>query len=164
MERRDKINYYLDIAQTVTERGTCLRRNFGCIIVKNDEIISTGYTGAPRGRKNCIDLNFCFREKMEVPRGQMYEKCRSVHAEMNAIISASRRDMLGADMFIVGKNYKDGQLVSNANSCSICKRLIINAGVERVYIRDSQNEYRIIDIRYWIENDDSLIEDISLGY
>lgn len=164
MNRRDKVNYYLDIAQSVIERGTCLRRNFGCIIVKNDEIISTGYTGAPRGRKNCIDLNYCYREKMEVPRGQMYEKCRSVHAEMNAIISAARRDMIGADMYIVGKNYKDGALVPSANSCSICKRLIINAGIARVYIRDDMENYRIVDTEDWITNDDSLIEDISLGY
>ncbi len=164
MERKDKINYYLDIAQTVTERGTCLRRNFGCIIVKNDEIISTGYTGAPRGRKNCIDLQFCYREKMGVPRGQMYEKCRSVHAEMNAIISASRRDMLGAEMFIVGKSYLDKELVADANSCSICKRLIINAGIEKVYIRDDASTYRVICTEEWIKNDDSLIEDLSLGY
>lgn len=164
MKRRDKINYYLDIAQTVTERGTCLRRNFGCIIVKNDEIISTGYSGAPRGRKNCIDLNFCYREKIQVPRGQMYEKCRSVHAEMNAIISASRRDMIGSDMFIVGKNYGDQEIVPSANSCSICKRMIINAGIQKVYIRDNMEDYRIINTDDWIENDDSLIEDISMGY
>ena len=90
MDRRDKINYYLDIAQTVLNRGTCRRRNYGSIIVKNDEIISTGYTGAPRGRKNCIDLGYCYREAMNIPRGQMYETCRSVHSEMNAIISAER--------------------------------------------------------------------------
>ncbi len=164
MVRRDKINYYLDIAQTITERGTCLRRNYGCIIVKNDEIISTGYTGAPRGRKNCTDLNYCYRERLAVPRGQMYEKCRSVHAEMNAIISASRRDMLGADMYIVGVNHSDKTIVQNAGSCSICKRLIINAGIERVYIRDDENNYRIVEVSEWIENDDSLIEDITMGY
>lgn len=163
-KRRDKINYYLDIAQTITERGTCLRRNYGCIIVKNDEIISTGYTGAPRGRKNCTDLNYCYREKMAVPRGQMYEKCRSVHAEMNAIISASRRDTLGADLYIVGKNYEDGEIVKNANSCSICKRIIINAGISKVYIRDDINNYRVIDVDEWIINDDSLIEDMDMGY
>ncbi len=164
MVRRDKINYYLDIAQTITERGTCLRRNYGCIIVKNDEIISTGYTGAPRGRKNCTDLNYCYRERLAVPRGQMYEKCRSVHAEMNAIISASRRDMLGADMYIVGVNHSDKTIVQNASSCSICKRLIIYAGIERVYIRDDENNYRIVEVSEWIENDDSLIEDITMGY
>ena len=91
MERISKENYYLDIAETVLERATCLRRVYGAIIVKNDEIISTGYNGAPRGRRNCVDMGFCTREAMQVPRGQRYELCRSVHAEANAIISASRR-------------------------------------------------------------------------
>ena len=96
MGRISKENYYLDIAETVLERATCLRRVYGAIIVKNDEIISTGYNGAPRGRKNCVDMGFCTREAMQVPRGQRYELCRSVHAEANAIISASRRDMWAA--------------------------------------------------------------------
>ena len=96
MERRDKINYYLDIAEAVTGRGTCLRRNFGAVIVKNDTIISTGYVGAPRGRANCNELHYCTREKLQVPRGERYELCRSVHAEQNAIINASRSEMLGA--------------------------------------------------------------------
>lgn len=164
MLRREKNNYYLDIAESVSGRGTCLRRNYGCIIVKNDEIIATGYTGAPRGRKNCSDLGFCYREKVKIPRGQMYEKCRSVHAEMNAIISASRKDMIDSIMYIVGKNYIDGEYVENGNSCSICKRLIINAGISKVYIRDTKEEYRVIDVNSWIENDDSLIEDINFGY
>ena len=99
MVRRDKENYYLDIAQTVAERGTCLRRNFGAIIVKNDQIMSTGYAGAPRGRKNCSDLGFCLREKMQIPRGERYELCRSVHAEANAIIHASRGYDRGNPLF-----------------------------------------------------------------
>ena len=81
MERRDKINYYLDLAEIVGQRGTCLRRHYGAVIVKNDEVISTGYVGAPRGRKNCSDLGICIRQKMNVPRGERYELCRSVHAE-----------------------------------------------------------------------------------
>ena len=88
-KRVDKTNYYLDIAQTVAARGTCLRRNFGAIIVKNDEIISTGYVGAPRGRQNCCDLGYCTREKLNVPRGERYELCRSVHAEADAVFSAA---------------------------------------------------------------------------
>ena len=111
MERRDKHNYYLDIATTVLERGTCLRRNYGSIIVKNDEIISTGYTGAPRGRKNCMDLGYCRREMLNVPRGERYELCRSVHSEANAIISASRRDMIGATLYLAGRDCKTGELV-----------------------------------------------------
>lgn len=160
--RRDKVNYYLDIAETVIERGTCLRRNFGAIIVKNDEIVSTGYTGAPRGRKNCSDLGFCMREKLQIPRGQRYELCRSVHAEANCIISASRRDMLGGALFLVGKNVSDGSYVENANSCAMCKRTIINAGIKTVYIRDDNEHYRIVNVEDWIEDDDSLTS--LLGY
>jgi len=156
MERRDKQNYYLDIAETVLERGTCLRRNYGSIIVKNDEIISTGYTGAPRGRKNCIDLNSCIREELQVPRGTQYELCRSVHSEANAIISASRKDMIGSTLYLVGRDTKTKEYVRNANSCSMCKRLIINSGISCVIIRDSKEEYREISVESWIENDDSL--------
>ncbi len=164
MERKDKHNYYLDIAETVLERGTCLRRNYGSIIVKNDEIISTGYTGSPRGRKNCIDLNLCIREKFNVPRGKQYELCRSVHSEANAIISASRRDMIGAALYLVGKDAKNGEYVENANSCSMCKRLIINAGIKSVFIRDDKQHYRQIDVDDWIENDDSLEISLGAGY
>lgn len=156
MERRDKINYYLDIAETVIERGTCLRRNFGAVIVKNDEIISTGYVGAPRGRKNCCDLRYCTREKLNVPRGERYELCRSVHAEQNAIISAERNKMIGSTMFLVGKNYSDGSYVEKSNPCALCKRMIINAGIEEIYIRDTKDEYRHIKIEEFIKNDESL--------
>lgn len=164
MNRRDKNNYYLDIAETVLERGTCLRRNYGSIIVKNDEIISTGYTGAPRGRKNCIDLNSCIREKLNVPRGTHYELCRSVHSEANAIISASRKDMIGATLYLVGKDAKTKEYVRDANSCSMCKRLIINAGIEKVIIRESKDEHRIIDVKSWIIDDDSLNVTDGAGY
>ena len=164
MERRDKHNYYLDISETVLERGTCLRRNYGSIIVKNDEIISTGYTGAPRGRKNCIDLNLCIREKLNVPRGKQYELCRSVHSEANAIISASRRDMIGATLYLVGKDAKTGEYVENANSCSMCKRLIVNSGIKNIIIRDSQDKFREINVEEWIENDDSLEIMKEAGY
>lgn len=157
MVRRDKHNYYLDIAETVLERGTCIRRNYGSIIVKNDEIISTGYTGAPRGRKNCNELGFCMREKLNIPRGTQYELCRSVHSEANAIISASRRDMIGGTLYLVGRDVKTGILVENANSCTMCKRMIINSGIDRVVIRDTDDNYRIIEVEEWIKGDDSLI-------
>ncbi len=156
MDRRDKINYYLDIAQTVAERGTCLRRNYGAIIVKNDEIIATGYTGAPRGRKNCIDLQFCIRQKMNIPRGERYEMCRSVHAEANAIISAPRRDMIDANIYIVGIEASTGEIVADSSSCAMCKRMVINAGIKSVYFRDTKTEYREIPVSEWIDNDDSL--------
>ena len=156
MERRDKENYYLDIAETVAERGTCLRRNFGAIIVNKDQIISTGYVGAPRGRRNCIDLGYCVRESLQIPRGERYELCRSVHAEANAIIHASRNDTLGGTLYLVGKNAADNSYVENAAPCSMCKRMIINAGIDRVYIRDSKDEYRMIHVQQWIDDDESL--------
>ncbi len=155
MERLDKINYYLDIAETVSKRGTCLRRNFGAIIVNFDQIISTGYVGAPRGRKNCCDIGHCVRDEMNVPRGERYELCRSVHAEMNAIISASRDSMIGSTMYLVGTE-SDGSYVENASPCSLCKRMIINAGIERVVIRNTKNTYTCIKTEDWIANDDSL--------
>ncbi|KEH97634.1 deoxycytidylate deaminase [Clostridium massiliodielmoense] len=161
MERIDKCNYYLDICQTILERGTCLRRNFGAIIVKNDEIISSGYTGSPRGRKNCSDLKYCRREELNVERGTRYELCRSVHAEQNAIISARRQDMLGGILYLAGKEMSTGQLVKNAAPCSLCKRFIINAGISKVIIRDTMTKYRVIDVEEWIENDDSLQGDGS---
>lgn len=162
MDRRGKHNYYLDIAETILERGTCLRRNYGSIIVKNDEIISTGYSGAPRRRKNCIDIGYCFREKLNIPRGQMYEKCRSVHSEANAIISASRRDMIGSTLYLVGKDQKSGAYVENASSCAMCKRLVINAGIETVIIRDTIDKYRFVKVQDWVDNDDSL--SVEMGY
>lgn len=154
--RVDKINYYLDIAEAVIERGTCLRRNFGAIIVKNDEIISTGYVGAPRGRKNCCDIKKCIREKLNVPRGERYELCRSVHAEQNAIISAERSKMIDSTMYLVGKSYTDGSYVEKSNPCALCKRMIINAGIKDIYIRDSKEEYRHIMVQEFIDNDESL--------
>ena len=156
MSRRDKINYYLDIAQIVGSRGTCIRRKFGAIIVKNDEIISTGYVGAPRGRKNCCDLGYCLREKLNVPSGERYELCRSVHAEQNAIISADRQKMMGASMYLVGVE-NDGSFTRNATSCSLCKRMIINAGIKTVFVRDDAYNFRAIDVQSeWVENDESL--------
>lgn len=154
--RTDKMNYYLDIAETVLERGTCLRRNYGAIIVNNDQIISTGYVGAPRGRKNCIDMGVCVRENLKVPRGERYELCRSVHAEQNAIIHASRDNMIGAALFLVGKDAVTGAYVENASACSMCKRMIINAGIEKVVIRNSKEKFTVVDVNEWIMNDESI--------
>ena len=156
-QRRDKINYYLDIAEVVSERCTCLRRSYGAIIVKDDEIVSTGYVGAPRGRKNCSDLGFCQRQKLEVPHGERYELCRSVHAEANAIISASRSSMLGATLYLVGVETPTGEYIVDPNSCSMCQRMIINAGITTVIIRLNKYEFKVVDVRdEWISNDESL--------
>ena len=153
--RTGKHNYYLDIADSVLERSTCLRRKYGAIIVRNDEIISTGYNGAPRGRRNCCELAFCAREAMNIPSGQRYELCRSVHAEANAIISAARRDMIGGTLYLVGRDANTNELIP-AMSCTMCKRQIINAGIDRVVTRDSATEYRIIPVSEWVDNDDSI--------
>ena len=156
MERISKENYYLDIAQTVLERATCLRRVYGAIIVKNDEIISTGYNGAPRGRKNCVDMGFCTREMMKVPRGERYELCRSVHAEANAIISASRRDMVGGTLYLVGRDGMSGELLGDATSCAMCRRLVINAGLERVVIRRTPTEFEVVQVADWVGAEDDV--------
>ena len=158
MERIDKKNYYLDIAETVLERATCLRSKYGALIVRNDEIISTGYNGAPRGRRNCSDLGRCTRESLNIPSGERYELCRSVHAEANAIIYASRRDMIGATIYLVGRDARTNELLPDAMSCSMCKRQIINAGIDRVVIRQTPTEYRTIPVSDWVENDDSIFD------
>ena len=156
MKRIDKNNYYLDIAEVTLERATCLRKKWGAVIVKNDEIISTGYNGSPRGRKNCDDLGYCMREKLNIPRGERYELCRSVHAEQNAIISAPRKDMIDAILYIVGINSSDGSYVSNSMPCAMCKRVIINSGIKKIIIRDTKTKYREITVDELIDNDDSL--------
>ena len=156
MGRIDKENYYLNIAETVAGRSTCLRRCYGAILVKSDEIISTGYNGAPRGRRNCIDLGYCTRMAMNIPSGERYELCRSVHAEANAIISAARRDTLGATLYMVCVAPETGALIPGSTSCSMCRRLIINAGIRRVVIRDTPTEYRVVEVSDWVEEDDSL--------
>ena len=156
MERRDKVNYYLDIADTVSERSTCIRRRYGAIIVREDEIISTGYNGAPRGRKNCVDLGYCKRDSLKIPSGERYELCRSVHAEANAIISAARRDCIGATMYLAGRDAKTGEILEDTTSCSMCRRQIINSGIREVICRTGRDTYQVVHVRDWIFNDDSI--------
>lgn len=156
MERVSKINYYLDIAETVSERSTCLRKHYGAIIVKNDVIVATGYNGAPRGRKNCVDIGACIRQTLAIPRGERYELCRSIHAEANAVIAAAREQMLGATVYMACIDPADQSLVPGTCSCAMCKRTLINAGIETVIIRDTPTEYREIKVSDWVENDDSL--------
>ncbi|MDR0294311.1 MAG: dCMP deaminase family protein [Oscillospiraceae bacterium] len=155
MERVDKENYYLDIAETVLERGTCLRLRYGAIIVKHDVIVSTGYNGAPRGRQNCTDIGECTRKKHDVPHGERYELCRSVHAEANAIIAAPREQMLGSTLYLVCHD-ADGGLMGDTSSCPMCRRLIINAGIARVIIRNTPEKFTVVNVRDWVENDDTM--------
>ena len=156
MKRISNENYYLNMAETALERSTCLRRKWGAVIVKNDEIISTGYNGAPRGRKNCDELGYCIREKLNIPRGERYELCRSVHAEQNAIISAPRKNMIDATLYMVGKHADTGEYVENAMSCSMCKRVIINSGISKIVIRDTKTKFREILVQDLIDNDESI--------
>ena len=156
MKRISKENYYLNMAETALERSTCLRRKWGAVIVKNDEIISTGYNGAPRGRKNCDELGYCIREKLNIPRGERYELCRSVHAEQNAIISAPRKNMIDATLYMVGKHADTGEYVENAMSCSMCKWVIINSGISKIVIRDTKTKFREILVQDLIDNDESI--------
>ena len=160
-KRVDKINYYLDIAETVAERGTCMRKDYGCIIVKNDEIISTGYSGAPRGRINCIDLGYCTKKKIypDIHHGG-HDACRSVHAEQNAIISAARKDMLGSTMYLVGRRKDNNKYEEGAMSCQMCIKMIINAGIKKIIVRVTRSKYTEVDVDEWIKNDD-LLEGIT---
>jgi dCMP deaminase len=125
-------------------------------LVNHDEIVSTGYNGAPRGRENCTDLNFCIREKIGVPRGERTELCRSVHSEMNACISAAREKMIGGTLYLAGIEYNSKDYVKDACCCSMCKRIVINAGIKSVVIRDDKEHYRVIPVDDWIANDESI--------
>lgn len=153
--RVSKVKYYLGIAEMVAQRGSCLRRNYGAIIVKNDRIVSSGYTGAPRGRANCCDLGYCERENLNIPSGERYELCRSVHAEMNAIVSASADEMKDATMYVVGRDAKTGEMLPETVCCAMCKRMIINAEIANV-ITYSNGKPISTDVSDWIEHDDSL--------
>ena len=157
-ERRDKDNYYLDIADSVSQRATCLRRKYGAIIVLNDEIIATGYNGAPRGRKNCPDIGECLRDALKIPSGERYELCRSVHAEANAIISAARRDMMGAVLYLTGRNAKTNEYLSDTSCCAMCRRLVINSGIVKTICRVSKHEFVEYQTRDLVFNDDSIME------
>ena len=153
--RKDKVNYYLDIADSVRSRSTCMRRQYGAIIVASDEIVATGYNGAPRGRKNCDELGICVRQERNIPSGERYELCRSVHAEANAIISASRKETIGSTLYLAGRDAATGEYLRGATPCSMCRRLIINAGIKNVVCRVSETEYTDTPVQEWIENDDT---------
>ena len=163
MSRISKENYYLDAAEAALGRATCLRRKYGAVIVNNDEIISTGYNGSPRGRVNCSELGFCARQKLAIKSGEKYELCLSVHAEQNAIISAARRDTIGATLYLVGKDAVTGEYVSggSADCCMMCKRVVINAGIKNVIIRLDKEKYKVINVEDWVNYDEVLEEKIK---
>ncbi len=162
-KRPSKNEYYLGIAKEVAKRSTCLRRKFGAVIVNRDQIVSTGYVGAPRGTKNCIDIGHCPREKAGVPQGERYELCRSVHAEMNAVIHASRSEMTGGSLYLVCLSPEDDSFVENAEPCRLCKRVVINAGLKYVFVRQNENEIKQFVVENWVANEDlDLVE--ARGY
>lgn len=150
MEKFNKHNYYLDVAEVIAKNKRCIRRNYGAIIVKNDQILATGYNGAPRQSMNCTDIKKCKRQQLNLKSGSNYELCRSVHAEQNCIINASRDEMMGSTLYLVGKEYKTDEYIRNIDCCSICKRMIINAGISLVIVRDDKNNFRILYPQLWI--------------
>ena len=157
MVRVDKTNYYLNLAEECARRGTCLRRNYGAVIVKNDEVIATGYTGAARGMPNCCDKGKCKREELGCKPGERYELCVSVHAEQNAIISAARRDMVGSTLYLVGIDVKTGEVLEKAEPCMMCRRMIINAGITDVVSRvgDTGSYVKTPVVAYQIISDEA---------
>lgn len=156
-ERIDKVNYYLNIAKSVADRSTCLRKKSGAVIVNNDEIIATGYSGAPRGRDNCIDLGFCSKKKyFPDVRHAGYDACRSVHAEQNAIISGARKDMIGGTLYLVQYRTDSGEYEESPGCCQMCRKMIINSGIEKVFVRINDYDYQEIDVNEWVKHDDLL--------
>lgn len=135
-DRMSKSKYYLEIARQVASRSTCLRRQYGAIIVKDDRIISTGYNGSARGEENCSDVGSCWREEHNIPHGQQYEKCRAVHAEANAIINGDPADMIGATLYLAG--FENGQAIEKAEPCEMCQRMIRNAQIREVVTEENK--------------------------
>jgi len=149
-KRISKDEYYLGIAKEVSRRSTCFRRSIGAIIIRDDQIISTGYVGAPRKTKSSFEHGSCLRNKLNIPHGHRYELCRSVHAEQNAIINAARAgvSLLGGDIYIYGSDYEKKEPI-DANPCFICKKMIINAGLRRVICSTAEDKMEIFSVSEW---------------
>lgn len=141
-KRINKAGYYLSIAKAVAQRSTCLRRHYGCVIVKNDEIIATGYNGAARNRPNCCDIYAeCPRKNAEHNSGN-YGDCPAVHAEQNAMLSASRNEMIGASMYLFGEDAETGEPLTDCEPCPICSRMISNAGIKEITTSYSYHHFK----------------------
>ncbi len=162
--RPEKSEYYLNIAKVVSSRSTCLKVLIGAIIVKEDQIIATGYVGAPRKTKSSLEHGFCLRQKLKIPSGTQYELCRSVHAEQNAIINAARAgvSLLGGDMYIYGESRMTKSVI-NAFPCFICKKMIINAGLRNVIcsVTEAEEKFKVFDTEEWMKEwqEHDIIED-----
>jgi dCMP deaminase len=151
-KRPQKDQYYLNIAKEVSQRGTCFRAKYGAVILKGDQIVATGYVGAPRGTKDCFERGYCLRDKLKIPHGTQYEICRSAHAEMNAIINAARAgvSLLGGTLYFYAENGKTGEKV-DAFPCYICKKMIINAGLDRIVCSKKDGGFQIFYVKDWVE-------------
>jgi dCMP deaminase len=152
-KRISKDDYYLGIAKEVARRSTCFRRSFGTIIVRDDQIVSTGYAGAPRKTKDSLEHGYCLRDKLGIPHGERYELCRSVHAEQNAIINAARAgvSLLGGDIYLYG-SIPGSEKPINAMPCFICKKMIINAGLDRVVCSTAAGKKKIYRVSQWAKD------------
>lgn len=155
MSKITKDQYYLNIARTVAEKSTCLNVEIGCVIEKADQIIATGYVGAPRKTKDCVDLGFCIRRKNKIESGRGYEMCRSVHAEMNAIINAARAgvSLLNGSMYVfAGKRTASGLEAIKAYPCLLCKKMIINAGIYKFVGNTGDGSLTIYSVSDWVKD------------
>jgi dCMP deaminase len=153
-DRPSKDQYYMDLAKSVSARGTCLKVEIGAVIIRDDQVVATGYVGSPRGTKSSLEHDFCLRRKLGIPSGQRYEICRSVHAEQNAIINAARSgtSVLGGDIYIYGHSKEGDKKALNAFPCFICKKMIINAGMKRCICSLEDGSFKIFEIDEWVED------------
>jgi dCMP deaminase len=154
MKRRKKVRpgwdeYFIGIAKAVAARATCLRRRYGTVITKDNIIVSTGYNGAPSGMKDCLEVGRCTRKELQIPHGERYELCHSVHAEANAIIRASVAELRGATIYISGFDEEDNECISEP--CMMCKRMILNSKVAKVVYSDGNGGYAVVDPGKWLK-------------
>lgn len=150
--RPSKVEYYLSIAEQVAKRSTCMRTRHGCVIVKNDQIVATGYTGAPRNVMDCAERGTCLRSELKIPSGQRYEICRSVHSEQNAIINAARAgvSLYDGTLFLFSlKVFEGKEKIINAMPCFICKKMVINAGIKTFVARQADGSFAVYDVKKW---------------
>lgn len=159
-KRPSKDKYYLGIAQAVSQRGTCLRRSYGAVLVRDDEIKATGYVGSPRGAQNCIDRGFCPRQKAGIPAGQRYDECNGVHAEQNTLISVSRSEALGATLYVFGEDLERDEPHFEFSACRLCRRMIVNAGVRLIITGNLAGDIKKYHVEDWL-SDGSLEINVS---
>ncbi len=141
--------YFINIAKAVSARATCLRRKYGAVITKDNIIVSTGYNGAPSGMKDCLEVGRCTRKELQIPHGERYELCHSIHAEANAIIRASVEELNGAIIYIAGEN--DGSEYCHSEPCMMCKRMILNSKIKKVVYSDENGRYHVINPKNWLK-------------